>query len=510
MESPFSHRFNTNYVPSDEEIQFIQGDLVSHAQELTRIDEHIRELTTQRDQIQAYVDSHKALISHPRRIPPDIVREIFVACLPSDRNAVMSAQEAPLLLCRICSAWRTIALLTPRLWASLHVPISYITGNESRTPAASEWLQRSAACSISLSVGLSDMWHGTPSVSPLLRSLADFSARWRHIEFLHLPPEIVAQFAGIRPRELESFKFTGSISSLHALDMIQVPTLRVVSLHARKSGYLDDAVLKMPLVWNQLTHLTLQCRSEYNGFLVANVVVILDRCARLVSFRVSVRTTGSEDDFPPGPLSLPFLETLIMTEGSFQAQSLGRLLEHLSIPHLRRFHAESIMIRGSFSLGAITPASPLIEDLGDLYLPYLTAESVAETLHSLSSLTRLCVTDYDVWDANPATPSSNASHLLHLLTPRRDTDAVVCPALRELVIGRCRDLEQSTLDAFIRGRKDFSPDFRRLEFRNSSSGILSEDQMRSYRSQGLDISIVNKKSRYKPPSPWTDLAEDDQ
>ncbi|KAJ7830519.1 hypothetical protein B0H14DRAFT_2807400 [Mycena olivaceomarginata] len=276
--------------------------------------------------------------------------------------------------------------------------------------------------------------------------------------------------------------------------MAPFPTLRVVSLHARKSGYLDDVVLKMPLVWNQLTHLTLQCRSEYNGFLVANVVVILDRCARLVSFRVSVRSTGSEDDSPPGQLSLPFLETLIMTEGSFQARSLGRLLEHLSIPHLRRFHAESIMIGGSFSLGAITPASPLIEDLGDLYLPYLTAESVAETLHSLSSLTRLCVTDYNIWAANSTTPSSNASHLLHLLTPRRDTDVVVCPALRELVIGRCH----------------FSPDFRRLEFRNSSADILSEDQMRSYRSQGLNIYVVNDKSRYKSPSPWTDLAEDNQ
>ncbi|KAJ7353565.1 hypothetical protein DFH08DRAFT_988085 [Mycena albidolilacea] len=363
MESPFSNRFNTNYIPSDEEIQFIRRDLVLHAQELARTDEHICKLTTQRDQIQAYVDSHKALISHPRRIPPDIVREIFVACLPSDRNTVMSAQEAPLLLCRIC-------------------------------------------------------------------------------KFLHLPPEIVAQFAGIRPRELESFKFTGSISSLHALDMIQVPTLRVVSLHARKSGYLDDAVLKMPLVWNQLTHITLQ---------------------------FSVRTTGSEDDFPPGPLSLPFLETLIMTEGSFQAQSLGHLLEHLSIPHLRRFHAESSRIPGSFSLGAITPASPLIEDLGNPHLPSLTAESVAETLHSLPSLTRLCVTDYDVWAANPTT--SNASHLLHLLTLRRDIDAVVCPALRELVINHCGDLEQGTLDAFIQGRKEFSLDFRRLEFRNPSADI---------------------------------------
>ncbi|KAJ7823981.1 hypothetical protein B0H14DRAFT_2369873 [Mycena olivaceomarginata] len=115
MESRFSHRFNTNYVPSGEEIKIIQMNLVSHTQELARIDERIRELSAQRDQIQTHIDSHKALISHPRRLLVDILREIFVACLPVNRNAVMSAQEAPLLLGRICSAWRTIALSTPRL-----------------------------------------------------------------------------------------------------------------------------------------------------------------------------------------------------------------------------------------------------------------------------------------------------------------------------------------------------------------------------------------------------------
>ncbi|KAF7344632.1 hypothetical protein MSAN_01945600 [Mycena sanguinolenta] len=40
-----------------------------------QIDERIRELSVQRDQIQAYIDSHKALISHPRRLPVDIVQE---------------------------------------------------------------------------------------------------------------------------------------------------------------------------------------------------------------------------------------------------------------------------------------------------------------------------------------------------------------------------------------------------------------------------------------------------
>ncbi|KAJ7140940.1 hypothetical protein C8R44DRAFT_604248, partial [Mycena epipterygia] len=152
MESEFTHQLHTNYVPSEQEIEHIQTDLASRSQELVRIDERIRELSAQRDEIQCYIDSHKALISHPRRLPPDIVREIFVACLPTDRNAVMSAQEAPLILCRICNAWRDIARSTPKLWATLHVPVDFILAKEPRMPAVAEWLQLSGASPVSLSV----------------------------------------------------------------------------------------------------------------------------------------------------------------------------------------------------------------------------------------------------------------------------------------------------------------------------------------------------------------------
>ncbi|KAJ7353570.1 hypothetical protein DFH08DRAFT_1077681 [Mycena albidolilacea] len=509
MESPFSHRFNTNYIPSDEEIQFIKGDLVSHAQELARIDERIRELAAQRDQIKAYIDSHKALISHPRRLPPDIVREIFVACLPSDRNAVMSAQEAPLLLCRICSAWRTIALSTPRLWASLHVPSSYVIAKEARTPAVIEWLQRSAACPISLSVTVGDTWHEPSSVSALLAALANFSARWRHVEFQRLPPESVEQLTEIRPLKLESFKFTGWISSLRAVGMLNVPSLRVVTLYSRGAEPIDDIVLTMPLVWDQLTHLTLQCNGEHRGVLIANVVAILDRCTRLISFQVSLRKNDSEIDSTSGPVLQPVLETLIMTEGSLAPQSLRHLVDHVSMPQLRRFHfAASTTRTDSLSLTALVAGSPLIEDLGNLYLPSLSAESIPETLRSLSHLTRLSVTDAHFW----ASPSTNLARLLHLLTPRRDLGAaVLCPVLQELLIRHCGDLQQFTLDAFIQGRKEFTPAFRRLQFHNPMDpDIVSEEQRRSYLSQGLDISIVHDESGLKPSTPWTDLAEGNQ
>ncbi|KAJ7916895.1 hypothetical protein B0H13DRAFT_1485496, partial [Mycena leptocephala] len=55
-----------------------------------------------------------------RRLSPDVLHEIFPASLPKHWNRVTSTKEAPLILGRICSAWRTLALSTPVLWASLH------------------------------------------------------------------------------------------------------------------------------------------------------------------------------------------------------------------------------------------------------------------------------------------------------------------------------------------------------------------------------------------------------
>lgn len=56
-----------------------------------------------------------------RYLPDDILREIFVWCLPTGRNPTMSAKEAPMVLTRVSSQWRSVGLSTPRLWSALHI-----------------------------------------------------------------------------------------------------------------------------------------------------------------------------------------------------------------------------------------------------------------------------------------------------------------------------------------------------------------------------------------------------
>ncbi|KAJ7823957.1 hypothetical protein B0H14DRAFT_3729492 [Mycena olivaceomarginata] len=496
MESRFSRRLSTNYIPSDEEIDFIRIELVSHTQELVRIDERIRELSAQRDKIQAYIDSHMALISHPRRLPVEILREIFIACLPANRNAVMSAREAPLLLGRICSAWRTIALSTPRLWASLHAPLDYILEKEPRKLAVIEWLQRSGAVPISLSelfeficvVG------GTIVVQVARRRVCDSMVSSDLIDFLNHD-----QLAEISTPALESLEFSGRVSSLWNFDIAKVPSLRAIALHSNDwYEHIDEFILEMPLGWSRLTHFTLVCyrHGQHSGISLRNVIVLLGRCPQLISFQVSLSEANIET---PPQLSdlilLPYLQTFIMTKSSLGAQSFGYLIDHVSMPQLRQFSVEQLTGPTSLSVIALGTGSPFLQELGNLDLSSLQDDSltgpwpedlnwkISASLQGIlrsfpPPLTRLVVSGG--YGSDP-----HLTKFLHLLTPEQNLEAVLCPALQKLVITHCSGLESSTLDAFIQGRIRLAQGFCRLEIQNSSvPDLISEAETQFYRSQG--------------------------
>ncbi|KAJ7083439.1 hypothetical protein C8R44DRAFT_539729, partial [Mycena epipterygia] len=120
MESSFTQYFGTNYIPTDPEIKYIRTHLVPYEEELARLEPLIQDLTRQRDRVKNYIDPHKALISHPRRLPHDILEQIFLACCPIHGNVIMSPDEPPLLLGRICRDWRVVSLSMRALWKSMH------------------------------------------------------------------------------------------------------------------------------------------------------------------------------------------------------------------------------------------------------------------------------------------------------------------------------------------------------------------------------------------------------
>ncbi|KAJ7913524.1 hypothetical protein B0H13DRAFT_2468593 [Mycena leptocephala] len=215
MASPFAFQLGTNHCPSDEEVLKIRAHLVQPIHRLKRLDDEIADLqraidklADERETLGVYVEAHKALISPVRRLPLDIIQEIFMACLPTHRNCVMSASEAPVLLGRICSAWRAISLSTPPLWASLHIvepmhssgseePSTLIKEKmEQRLETTKTWLGRSGQCPLSISLescpnnAFDDRRRPHPGY--FLRALIPFASRWQHISFTAQPTSLNA------------------------------------------------------------------------------------------------------------------------------------------------------------------------------------------------------------------------------------------------------------------------------------------------------------------------------
>ncbi|KAJ7144201.1 hypothetical protein C8R44DRAFT_657683, partial [Mycena epipterygia] len=122
---------STNYPPSDVEAQHIHATLHVGEMELEELDTQISkvalllaELQAQRKQRHQSLTSLRAVLSPLRRFPAEILAEIFQSCCQNSRAtpfySITEPLEAPMLLGRICSFWRTVAYNTPRLWNTIH------------------------------------------------------------------------------------------------------------------------------------------------------------------------------------------------------------------------------------------------------------------------------------------------------------------------------------------------------------------------------------------------------
>ncbi|KAE9400643.1 hypothetical protein BT96DRAFT_818902, partial [Gymnopus androsaceus JB14] len=97
-------------------LQQPQEELGQINSKILQLKQELQALATRRSTIRSFIRSHNALLSPMRRLPAEVLSEIFFHCLPTDRNPVRSIKEAPLLFTRVCSRWRSIALESPRLW----------------------------------------------------------------------------------------------------------------------------------------------------------------------------------------------------------------------------------------------------------------------------------------------------------------------------------------------------------------------------------------------------------
>ncbi|KAJ7119444.1 hypothetical protein C8R44DRAFT_788092 [Mycena epipterygia] len=265
-------------------------------------------------------------------VPPEIMEEIFVFCLPEDRGepVVPDPSVAPLVLLNVCTHWRNVALSTPRLWCSIRVNLRLQHFNNS-LPLLECWLARAKSRPLSVAV-VYMTYEENPSPDILIESLTRSSEQWQDVR-LELPFKDLQRLDGIEGhvpllRKLligptDAF-FAGMqgmrISPITAFS--DAPLLREVHL---VTGF--PFTIELP--WAQLTKLQAMPLS------ICECLEILEASPALVVCTLSLRQsfdTASAMRIPP----LEHLEVLTLHTSGFHAD----LLHCLTLPALRelQFH----------------------------------------------------------------------------------------------------------------------------------------------------------------------------
>ncbi|KAJ7354544.1 hypothetical protein DFH08DRAFT_855203 [Mycena albidolilacea] len=480
----------------------------------------------ERNGLGAYVDAHKALISPARRLPLDIVEEIFVACLPTHRNCVMSASEAPVLLGRICNSWRAISLSIPRLWARIHVvepqpdPFNRPTASfdekvAQRVQVIKMWLGRSGQCPLSISLeSAPENSRPETEVSPaasvqFLRALVPFAPRWQHIHFT-TPASYILEIIShldIDMPWLETIAFHYQISRLlERIDWGHFSIFRgarISSVSIPGNIFIPE---RFPVRWDQLTTLTIggpswsvmaDLRSEVIFRVISGCPEL--RCCKVV-VRDDLETAMSTAPSQYPILELSFLHTLAIHCIGCAAPVVSVLLKRLSAPEL-----SSMTFLGS------TQDSTTLSDFfaGSLCLYSLEIDN--HVLSKTSLLDTLCHLPSTMRQLKIPTTESAWG-----LQGSFDDDALAvlassgpCPALQDLFIGHnLHGISDAAILQFITARMMLEPRTALKSVEIHFDRPMTIDIMpnlRPFIETGLTVSLI-----YTPSlqySPWNGLPD---
>ncbi|KAF7362461.1 hypothetical protein MVEN_00593700 [Mycena venus] len=472
-----------------------------------------------------------ALISPARKLHLDILQSIFVACLPTHRNCVMSATEAPVLLGHICSSWRSISLSTPRLWTRLHVaqPMRGPTPMESsfeqkvvqRIEVTKTWLGRSGQCPLSISFHCppENVQVPPPVVSrtsiQFLQALIPFAARWQHIHLTTPTSSLLEVMSHVdidipwletvafhhQPHSFDN-ELTWESSSFGILRGAQISSLSFPG-----SIFKPD---RLPLAWNQLTTLTIggpwwTISPELTSITLLD---LLSRCHKLQCCKLMVRDLDLGMPVAQHPIvELPFLHTLAVHCVSMVAPAVSILLKRLSLPELRNFaFISGANHQGSPTLADFFARSTRLEGL-DLDCRPFSKSTFLESLHSLPpSIQRLRICDPDRGWGNLEGANSFDDETLTALT-----SSGICPALQHLSIDHGDHISDEAILQFITARRlESQTTLKRVDiyFRMRQMTLDVMPSLQPFIEAGLTVSLI-----YPPPfplpqqSPWDGLAD---
>lgn len=250
--------------------------------QIARLRSHCQQLRFKRDQEIKHIKVLKSILSPFRRVPTDVLCEIFERCLPEmstgGKMNVLSNFDAPLLLCHVCSEWRRTALGFPPLWKSVALVANCWYDLETKVAMSvrpsvarilASRLPRAGSGPLSLSL---DLRHQGPSnlTSMSTVKLKDVFTRLPHSRLEHLSlrteyPSDTYFLAAISQKFTQLQSIFLQTRSGHNGDLVSppdrllqlAPRLRSAELH----NFIRPTTFPRNLIpWSQLTHLRIEAK----------------------------------------------------------------------------------------------------------------------------------------------------------------------------------------------------------------------------------------------------------
>ncbi|KAF9020803.1 hypothetical protein BDZ89DRAFT_1072026 [Hymenopellis radicata] len=448
----------TNNPASSGELGYVYNELLPAIENDRReLEKRISELRVavellaeEKQSLTGLVDGIKSLISPRRRLPPELLMEIFnYACARDwdwDHCDWSLNPHSPYVLTQVCSGWRQVALSCPAIWSHItHRPAA----RRSRSYIESVGAALARSGTFPLCIEMASFKRGHESaVQAFLERVSTQSFRWRTLKLwigwnffgtafnlLRRPYPLVDRLdVDIQNAEGVSVPQTG---------FSQYPSLRTIVLH-------DCRMITTDLPWAQITTLlisptfvqwTRDCTSYYQ---------VLRHCPSLQTLVTASELTPLL--LMPDPTSTMTLKDLKCLETSFEF-----ILDHLCLPRLevaRLSTGRDQRQRDSDELKSMVAS---FEKLlrrsmcpSRLHSLYIKKIPITEELLSLLSLTQNLVTlnirakmvhTTDLPEGDPEAMQTITS-LVDMLEVKHGEDPSFLPQLQHISISLSRHLDK--------------------------------------------------------------------
>lgn len=123
-DTAISHLLSNNLPPSSSEATYVREQIHATQREanlvqceLKEMEHKIRNLQSQKANLDDRLEQYRNVLSPCRRMPVEILSEIFAYLVPEGGNRTGTLAD----LCRVCKTWRDAAFLSSRLWSKVAI-----------------------------------------------------------------------------------------------------------------------------------------------------------------------------------------------------------------------------------------------------------------------------------------------------------------------------------------------------------------------------------------------------